>query len=382
MIGFNVIFLLLTQTISTSHTALQTSVKVKIIRQYHFDPPIETHLIETVTSVRSLSRCAAICDRHIICRTADYHSMGKRCRLFETLPSAGTLTSDTPRTVLALDYCPNGGAQEPEYVCTRSGPYKVQDIFHRLNRTTPKTLSSQSRGLYANMHGVYVSNLNGSLSFYTYDGSMISLLNASSEMTNIDAATRNGLITVHYPLNQSTIFSNNGTPWNPALVQDMQFRTLLQPYSCFMTSQNIYITFGNSSILFAIYSRLGGSVLSTVASYNQVFRPVISQWKDKIIVMDQDVVTEYNLNGTYISNFTYFATGNPSQRNYFHHDYAGRGYVCNSGGSNPGVHAFLPNRTRLAMTPQGCSRAVQLYFTKEQVVFVVNDPAVMRIIDI
>ena len=61
--------------------AVTSSVTVRIIRQYRFDPPIETHLIEVVPSVQSLIKCAMICDRHIICRTADYHIVTKECRL-------------------------------------------------------------------------------------------------------------------------------------------------------------------------------------------------------------------------------------------------------------------------------------------------------------
>ena len=259
-------------------------------------------------------------------------------------------------------------------------------IFRRFSigstEPPPTTLTTQSRGLYANMQGVYVSNFNGSLSFFSYDGWWTSLLNASTEVTNINAATRNGLITVHYYLNQVVIFSNNGTPWNPALVQNLQLVLLGAPYDSFVTSQYIYITYCDSRLLFSVHHRSNGSVLYVYNTSALNYRPVVSQWQDKIIVMDKDIVTEYHLNGTYTGNFMYAAPVSASQRNYFHHDYAGRRYVCNSGGSSPGVHAFLLNGTRLAVAPQSCTRAVQVYFTKEQVVSVVGSPALKRIINI
>jgi len=111
--------------------------------------------------------CGALCDRHNICRTADYDSTQKLCRLFETSPSAGMFLDDPTTSILALNYCTNDQQTEPEYVCTRSGTLNVQQIFDNLTSSTNMTLSLTDRGVYANMYGVYTSSYSGYISFFT-----------------------------------------------------------------------------------------------------------------------------------------------------------------------------------------------------------------------
>ncbi|CAF4416918.1 unnamed protein product, partial [Adineta steineri] len=74
-------------------------------------------------------KCTFICERHHICRTADYNITTKTCRLFETLTSAGTFIADPTTHILALNYCTNDQQMEPNYICTRSNTFTVQQIF-------------------------------------------------------------------------------------------------------------------------------------------------------------------------------------------------------------------------------------------------------------
>ncbi len=39
------------------------STEIKILSQFHFEVPIETHPLELSTNVRSLMMCGAFCDR-------------------------------------------------------------------------------------------------------------------------------------------------------------------------------------------------------------------------------------------------------------------------------------------------------------------------------
>ena len=353
-------------------------VKIKIFAQVEFQPPIETDFIELVPSVRSLMKCAAICDRHIVCRTADYNSLTKDCRLFETLTSAGNFTANPFRTILALDYCPSESAREPEYICSRSRVYSVQEILDRLNQSTANTLEPNGQSSYVNMHGIYVGTFNGTVLFFNFDRSKTSLRNTGSEITNINSAGRNGIMIVQYYRNETTVLNNNGTPWNPRLFEMTQFRVPGRPYNCFSTPQSIYITYSDSQILFSIHNRVNGSMKSSQNTSTLNYRPTIFERKDKIIVMDKDQMMEFNLNGQSLSYRNYSTSTNVSERNYFHYDYAGRLYLWNDGSDAAGVHVFVNNNTQIATG----LRSVQIYITKEEVVSVVNSPTVMRKIEI
>jgi len=133
-----------------------------------------------------------------------------------------------------------------------------------------------------------------------------------------------------------------------------------------------------------IHNLSTGLTLYTVSS-NQTatYRPVVTQWNDTIIIVDQCEVTEYSLIGVYQRSWTYLNGFQSSVRNYIHHDYAGRLYICNYGGTNPGIYVFLLNGTEIAHSFVSCYRAFQLYLTKEQSMFI-NTPtsgATMQIIN-
>jgi hypothetical protein len=133
------------------------SSKVKIISQSYFEPPISTHLIESDINVRSLIRCSALCYSHSICRTADYNSSGKVCRLFESISSVGMYLYDPTTSILAFNYCSNDTQTEPEYVCTRSGTFTVQQIFNSLN-SAPRSrcLCKCLWSLYEQLQWIYI----------------------------------------------------------------------------------------------------------------------------------------------------------------------------------------------------------------------------------
>ena len=95
MMTMNILSLLILMNFPSIKSNVGTfSAKARIIDQSRFEPPIDIHLIEIVNNIRSLSVCISICDRHIVCRTADYSSATKECRLFESLASAGTFRFD------------------------------------------------------------------------------------------------------------------------------------------------------------------------------------------------------------------------------------------------------------------------------------------------
>ncbi|CAF4388545.1 unnamed protein product, partial [Adineta steineri] len=195
---------------------------------------------------------------------------------------------------------------------------------------------------------VYTSNSTGGLSFFTYTGVRNSLIQLQSEISNINSATDNGLGIVQY-LNQSaSIYKNIGTSSQPQLVSILNISSLpYQPNSCVITSQYIYIAYLNSYTHLTIHDLSSGSLLFTTAfPTNQTFRPGVSYWNDTIIVLDDYLASEYTLNGTYKGNWPYFSGPQTGIRHYIHHDYAGRRYTCNSGGTNPGIYTFLMNGTQ------------------------------------
>jgi hypothetical protein len=360
------------------------STYIKIISQSRFEVPIDTHLIESLTNVRSLMMCGALCDRHNICRTADYDSTQKLCRLFETSPSAGTFLYDPTTSILTLNYCTNDQQTEPEYVCTRSGTFTVQQIFDNLTSATNMTLSLTDRGIYANMYGVYTSSYTGYISFFTYTGVQTILTNLSSEVTNINSVPFNGLSIVQYYNNFSIIYKNIGDPSEPELVPILNITLSDTPYSCVTTLNYLYIAYVSNQIIMTIHNLSTGLILYTVSSnYSPTYRPVVTQWNDTIIIIDQCQITEYSLNGVYQRSWSYLNGFQSSVRNYIHHDYSGRLYICNYGGTNPGIYVFLLNGTEIAHGYGSCYRAFQLYLTKEQAMFIniSTSGATMQIID-
>lgn len=221
--------------------------------------------------------------------------------------------------------------------------YSIQQIFDRLNQSNASTLVSDGQGSYVNMHGIYVSTLNGTILFFTFGGSKTTLRSSLIEITNINSAGRNGLMMVQYYINETTVLNNNGTPSNPLLVEMLQFPVPRRPYHCFLTSQVIYITYCDNQILFS---------------------------------------THYRSNGLFVRNRNYSTSANVSERNSFHYDYAGRLYVCNNRGDSLGVHVFVNNNTRIATSLQSCSRSVQIYIRKEEIISVANSPTAMKKIEI
>lgn len=345
--------------------------KVTILSKSRFEPPLDTHLIEIVNGIGSLTMCAAICQRHIICRTGDYCSATHVCRLFESLTRTGVLRLDESTSVLSYNYCINDQQMEPEYICTRSSTYSIQEMFDQLALASAISLPSTNRGAYADMHGIYTSSTSGDLSFFTLDGERINQPQSSIEITNINAATRNGLVVVRYSQNDTIFYTNIATPWRPHLVQINNFSLPASPYSCFTTSQYLYVTYLDSLTPMTIHNLSTGSIIYTDQSGHSIgYRPVLAQWKDTILVIDQYQATAYSLNGTYKGVWSYFSGPQPGIRHYVHYDYAGRYYTCNSGGTNPGIYAFLLNGTQLAHGPTTCFRAFQVYITKEQAIFI------------
>jgi hypothetical protein len=346
------------------------SVKTKIISQSRFEAPMDIHLIESLTNVQSLIMCGALCDRHIICRTADYNPTNKICRLFETVSSAGTFLTDPTTSIVALNYCTNDEQTEPEYVCTRSGTFTIQQILDQLSLSTTMTLSSD-RGVYANMYGVYTSSYAGYLSFFIYTGAKTTLDHSPTEITNINSAPSNGLVAVRYYDKIGVLYNNIGTPSAPEFIPIVNISLSDSPYSCVTTSNYIYITYANSHIIMTIYDLSTGLIISTISNNNSLtYRPVITHWNDTMIVIDEYQVTEYTLTGVYQGNWAYFSGYQYGARHYIHHDYAGRRYTCNDSGSNRGIYVFLLNGTQIGQGPTACSRAFQVYLTKEQAMFI------------
>jgi hypothetical protein len=377
------LFLFSTLILSSTASNTISSIKPQIIPQTRFQAPIDTHLIEVLNNIPSFLQCAAICERHSICRTADYTSATNVCRLFETIVAAGTLLSDPLTKVIAFNYCPNDQQIELEFICTRSGTLSVQQMFDRLAVATNFTLSTTDRGAYANLQGVYTSSNAGDLSFFPYDGGKSTLGAFPEEVTNINSATRNGLVVVQYSIRRAIIYINTGNAWQPHLVPTLTIPLIAASYACLLTSQYLYITYLNGTILLTIHNSTTGSILFNISSnYGAPYRPTIAQWNDSLIILDNYLAMEYTLNGTYTGNLPYFTGVQTSQRHYVHYDYAGRRYTCNYSGSNSGIYAFLFNGTRLANGPSFCQRAFQVYITKEQAILVhISPAATMQVIN-
>jgi len=176
---------------------------------------------------------------------------------------------------------------------------------------------------------------------------------------------------VQYYVNFSIIYKNIVDPSEPQLVPILNIILPDTPYSCVTTLNYLYITYESNQIIMTIHNLSTGLTLYTVSS-NQTatYRPVVTQWNDTIIIVDQCEVTEYSLIGVYQRSWTYLNGFQGSVRNYIHHDYAGRLYICNYGGTNPGIYVFLLNGTEIAHGYGNCYRAFQLYLTKEQAMFI------------
>lgn len=321
--------------------------------------------------------CGILCDRHCICRTADYDSTQKVCRLFETFGLAGTFLNDSTTSILILNYCKNETQTEGEYVCTRSGTFTVQQIFDKLALADNTTLSTSNRGIYVNMYGVYTSSDTGYLSFFTNDNVKTIFSNGTNltnEITNINSAPFNGLSLVQYYKNLSIIYKNIDNQSSPQLFQTLNITLSGAPYSCVTTSEYLYVAYASSLIVMTIHNISTGLILHTVSRSSYTYRPVVSQWNDSIFLADECQIIEYNLTGIYRGNWSYFNGFQSSVRNYMHHDYAGRRYICNYGGTDPGIYVFLQNGTQIANRSGICVRGFQLYVTKEQATFI-NTPA-------
>lgn len=371
----------LLQWLSENLDATMISARVQYIGQSRFIPPMDLHFIESVNNVASTTLCAAICDRHIVCRTADFNSVTKQCRLFESLASAGSSEFDATTTIFALNYCQNENQREPDYVCTRSGVYTIQEMFNRFNASTSISLLSTNRGAYANMHGVYTSSTGGVVSFFTYTGQRTGLVSISGEITSINSATRNGLVIVQYALSSATVYRNQGTPSSPNFVQILSITLPSIPCGCVATDQYLYIVYMNKHPM-TVHDLSTGSLLlndSSGISENN-YRPAITQWKNTITLLDQYRMYEFNLTGEYLGTRSYFPyQGNV--RHYIHYDYAGRRYICNGSGNYTGIFAFSLNDTQLGQATNVCDRGMYVYITKEQAVFVVASSSYMKMIN-
>ncbi|CAF1453274.1 unnamed protein product [Adineta steineri] len=361
------------------------SISVKIIKGSYFQPPINTHLIDTLINIPSIKKCAFICERHNICRAADYNTTTKTCRLFETVTSAGTFVADPTTNILPFNYCTDDEQIEPYYVCTRGNTYTMQQIFDQLAVAPNITLASTDRGAYANMYGVYTSNSTGGLSFLSYTGINISYISFQSQVTGVNSAPNNGLGIVQYFSNASSIYKNIGTSYQPQLVSTLNISSVVLPYSCLITSQYIYITYSRSYVYMTIHDLSTGSLLFSTPSISLISnRPVVSYWNDTVIVFDQYMAMEYTMNGTYKGNLPYFNGTAIFARHCIQHDYAGRRHMCNGNdyGLFPGIYTFLLNGTQIAHGPTSCSRAIQVYITKDQTMLInILSTAVMNIIN-
>ncbi|CAF3861305.1 unnamed protein product, partial [Adineta steineri] len=65
-----------------------------------FQPANIIELLAINPNIRTLIRCAILCDRNIQCRTFDYDSISKQCRLFEGSIDTGTLLSVSSASVV------------------------------------------------------------------------------------------------------------------------------------------------------------------------------------------------------------------------------------------------------------------------------------------
>ncbi|CAF4416514.1 unnamed protein product, partial [Adineta steineri] len=139
-----------------------------------------------------------------------------------------------------------------------------------------------------------------------------------------------------------------------------------------ITPQYIYIAYANTNhTLMAIHDISSGSLLFNTSFPTYLsYRPAVSYWNDTIVILDNYVVSEYALNGTYKGNWPYFSGYIYGVRHYIHHDYAGRRYTCNGAGTNIGIYTFLLNGTQLAHGPATCWRAFQVYITKDQAMLI------------
>ncbi|CAF1018286.1 unnamed protein product [Adineta steineri] len=94
-----------------------------------FQPANIIELLAINSNIRTLIRCAILCDRNIQCRTFDYDSISKQCRLFEGSIDTGILLSVSSASVV-------GNASSP---LTSSST-----VTTTITKTTSTTSSSSS----------------------------------------------------------------------------------------------------------------------------------------------------------------------------------------------------------------------------------------------
>jgi hypothetical protein len=153
------------------------------------------------------------------------------------------------------------------------------------------------------MYRVYTSSNAGQFSFFTDTGVKTILENLSSEVTNINLIPLNGLSIVQYYNNFSIIYQNVGNSSFSNLVPIVSIVLPGEPYSCLTTLNYDYITYAGSQLIMTIDNLSTGSILYTVTSSSFVtYRPVVAQWNDTIVVLDQCQAIEYTLTGVYKGN--------------------------------------------------------------------------------
>lgn len=67
---------------------------------HRFEPVDNVELLSIFTNIRSTISCAMMCYRNSLCRTFDFDSISRRCRLFEGSFDTGSLLPNFPSTIV------------------------------------------------------------------------------------------------------------------------------------------------------------------------------------------------------------------------------------------------------------------------------------------
>ncbi|CAF1363774.1 unnamed protein product [Adineta steineri] len=353
------------------------------ISSVQFQPPIIEHYLDTVNA-KSVIYCVAACNKHDLCRTCDYDSSTKQCRLFESLGSTGTLIPSIPTSsVFILNYCLQKTNNydlstiysEPDYICTPALPGQsmtVYDAFQKLivaNNNVPLPLAE--RDVYMSSNGFYTSSSDSSaIRHYGYNGQLITAYPYSSSLSCINYNPKiNTFIVCPYsiPRLETQLFNPNTS----ITMSQQNISTVGPPFYSYYDTNRLYISYRSSASPITIHLINGTKILTADSQSTGSFTP-FTLWQSQLVFGTGNSISLFNLNGTYQSSWSYNFSSVVSLIGFIQHDYAGRRYFndYNTNPSNKGVYIYNQNSTFYTVLNRACVWTCAIKITKRNITLV------------
>lgn len=356
---------------------------VKRVSSVQFQPPIIEHYLLTVTT-KSIMHCVAACNKHDLCRTCDYDSLTKQCRLFESLGSTGTrFSSAVTSSVLILNYCLEKTANyvvstvysEPDYFCTPALPTKpltVYEAFQKLVLADNNVvLPLAERIVYMSSNGFYASSSDGvSIRFFDYSGQLIKayVYNHSLSCINYVPIT-NTFIICPYLISQleTQLFDQNaGTTMTLQSIS-----TVGNPFYAYYDTTRLYISYRSYASVLTIHSLNGTRIFTADSQSIGPYTP-FTLWQSQLILGTGKFIYLFNLNGTYQSTWSFNFSSLLVSIGFLQHDYSGRRYFAdsNSDPSARGIYIYNQNSTFYTVLNFACIWTCAIKVTKRNITLV------------